>query len=149
MVGRDKTRLRVSIQSCLKDGVDFYRSRLFDAEQALYDGDFALAVVIAAIALEARLSDFVNSEWRRRGVSKNRLDQVDKEIKLSLMVNVELTALAPDANKPSAELVGALDRTRRIRNGIIHDRKTAVAYSNAKESVESVKQLFEYLKDIS
>lgn len=54
----------------------------------------------------------------------------------------------PDANKPRAELIGALNRARKVRNDIIHEKKRDVSYQEARESVESVKELVAYLKSL-
>lgn len=138
-------KLRTLMQHRLSEGVDFAKSRLFDAEEALYDGDLPMAVVNAVIALEAALSDFVRLQWGNRGVSKSRIDEAEKDISLSLMLNIELMSLSPETNKPQAELIGRLNSARRLRNDIIHNKKRDVSYEEAKESVESVRQLLSYL----
>jgi len=138
-------KLRSLLQRYLSKGADFVKSRLFDAEEALYDGDLPMAVVNAVIALEAALSDFVRYQWRNRGVSKSRIDEAEKDISLSLMLNIELMSLSPETNKPQAELLGRLNSARRLRNGIVHNKKRDVSYEEAKESVESVRQLLSYL----
>lgn len=141
-------RLRTLMQCYLSEGIDFIKSRLFDAEEALYDGDLPMAVVNAVIGLEAALSDFVRDQWRNQGVSKSRIEEVEKDISLSLMLNIELTALAPEINKPQADLVGKLNHARRLRNNIVHNKKRDVSYEEAKESVESVRQLLSYLRSL-
>lgn len=142
-------RLRNLMQRYLSEGVDFAKSRIFDAEEALYDGDLPMAVVSAVIALEAALSDFVRDQWRNRGVSKSRIEETEKDISLSLMLNIELTSLAPETNKPQAELLGRLNCARRLRNDIVHNEKRDVSHEEAKESVESVRQLLSYLRSLS
>jgi len=138
-------RIRTLMQRYLFEGVDFVKSRLFDAEEALYDGDLPMAVVNAVIALEAALSDFVRGQWKNRGVSRSRMNEAEKDISLSLMLNIELTTLAPEGNKPQAELLGRLNRARRLRNNVVHNKKRDVTYEEARESVQSVRQLLSYL----
>ena len=140
-----KKRLRSLMQRHLSEGIDFAKSRLFDAEQALYDGDLPMAVVNAVIAFEAALSDFVRDQWRKQGVSKSRVDEADKDISLSLLLNIELMSLSPGNNKPQGELIGRLNTARRLRNDIVHNKKRDVSYKEAKESVESTRQLLSYL----
>jgi hypothetical protein len=142
-------KLRTLMQQHMSEGVDFVKSRLFDAEESLYDGNLPMAVVNAVIALEAALSDFVQDQWKNRGVSKSRIEEAEKDISLSLMLNIELTALTPETNKPQAELLGKLNHARRLRNDIIHNMKQAVSYKEARESIESLKQLLSYLKSLS
>jgi hypothetical protein len=141
-------KLRTLIQQHMVEGVDFIKSRLFDAEESLYDGDLPMAVVSAVLALEAALSDFVRAGWRARGVTKSRIDEAKKDISLSAMLNIELIALAPETNKPRAELIGALNHARKVRNDIIHEKKHDVSYQEARESVESVKELVGYLESL-
>lgn len=142
-------RLRTLIQQYMSEEVDFVKSRLFDAEEALYNGDLPMAVVDTVIAIEAALSDFVQAQWRKRGVSKSRIDEAERDVRLSLMLNIELTALAPEDNKPPAELIGALNNARQLRNKIIHEKKRDVSHGQAKESVESVRKLLAYLRSLS
>lgn len=137
------------IQQYMTRGVDFAQSRLFDAEESLYDGDLPMAIVNAVLALETALSEFVMSGWRARGVSGSRIDESKRDISLAVMINIELTALAPQTNKPRAELIGALNRARKVRNAVVHENKRDVHYNEARESVESVKELLAYLRDLS
>lgn len=141
-------KLCTLIQQYMSEGVDFAQSRLFDAEESLYDGDLPMAIVSAVLALEAALSEFIRAEWRARGVSGSRIDEAKKDISLSVMLNIELTALAPQTNKPRAELIGALNHARKVRNDVIHEKKRDVSYQEARESVESVKELVAYLRSL-
>ena len=67
------------------------------------------AVLEAVIALEMALSSFVQRRLLERGVTKNQLDCVERDLTLSLSISIELTSLAPDNAKPSPELVGRFE----------------------------------------
>lgn len=96
------------------------------------------------MALESALSDFIHTRWEKEEVSKSRIEDFDSEVNLSLMLNIELTALAPKDNKPPSKMVGGLNRARKLRNNIIHNKGT-LGYSDAAESLQCVKQLLDYL----
>jgi hypothetical protein len=103
------------------------------------------AVLESIIALEMALSVFVRRRLTDRGVSKSSFERVKKDITLSLMLNIELTSLAPDDQRPAPEIVGRLNRARKLRNLIVHEGKASVSESEATEAVEAVRLGLKYL----
>lgn len=98
------------------------------------------AVLEAIIALEMGVSKFVRTKWKQVGVSNNAVDRAKRDVTLSMMLNIELMALANPTRKPSAELIGRLNQGRQLRNDIVHEGKTSVSEAEAGSCVSSVKE---------
>lgn len=98
------------------------------------------AVIEAVIALEMALSQFVRKKWKERAVSQNAIDRAKRDVSLSIMINIELVALADPARRPSDQLIGKLNTARKLRNDIVHEGKIDVSELESKECVGVVKQ---------
>ena len=114
------------------------------AATLLGQDSFRSAVLESVIALEMALSTFVRRRLLDRGVSKSRLGDVKRDLTLSLMLNLELTSLAPEDAKPPSELVGRLNRARKLRNDIVHEGKAATI-EEASAAVAAVREGLQYL----
>lgn len=147
--GEDNRRLYSDIQTWLRKGTEVAQVSLHDARQALYDGEYSSAVLNSVIAVEAALFPFVISRWKAMGIPKARVDKVKREIGLSQWINVQLTAVTPPNNKPRPDLIGALDRARKLRNDIVHEGRRSVEFGQAQEAVKATERLFAYLATVN
>jgi hypothetical protein len=98
------------------------------------------AVLEVIIALEMAVSKFVRTRWKQQGVSNNAIERAKRDVTLSVMLNIELMALADPASKPSGELIGRLNMARQLRNNIVHEGKTCVSEAEAAGCLASVKE---------
>jgi hypothetical protein len=83
-------------------------------------GMLEFALLQLAIAAEIATTRFVHREFEKRGVSKTKLDRFRSDLTFSILLNVEVTALAPAEKKPEREVIAAVDRVRDLRNKLMH-----------------------------
>ena len=98
------------------------------------------AVLEAVIALEMALSSFARKKWKQQGVSNNAVDRAKRDVTLSMMINIELMALAEPGNKPSLELIGQLNKARKLRNDIVHEGKIEVSETEAGGCLDCIRE---------
>lgn len=122
---------------------------LRSAKSYIEGGVLHLALLQLAIAAEIATTRYIHAEYIRRGVSKNKLDDRKAEITFSIMLNIELIALAPDGQKPESQLIGQIDRIRRLRNELMHSGSFASSTDDLRKLHEAVRRFVSYIEAIS
>jgi hypothetical protein len=95
---------------------------LLHAAQTFVDGGvIEYVLLLTVIAAEVATQRFVHKRLLSSSVSKNKLDEADKDLTYSLMLNIVLFAVTPEGRKPDRELIGKMNRARSLRNDYMHD----------------------------
>jgi hypothetical protein len=97
-------------------------TRIMKTAKAYLDaGLVEFSLLQLAIAAEITTHRFVSRSLVSAGVSKGKLDSMQKEMTFSRALNVDVMALCPPGLKPHRGLLGDVDRVRRLRNGVMHE----------------------------
>jgi hypothetical protein len=97
-------------------------TRIMKTAKAYLDaGVVEFSLLQLAIAAEIATHRFVSRSLVSAGVSKGKLDSMQKEMTFSRALNIDVMALCPPGLKPNRGLLGDVDRVRRLRNGVMHE----------------------------
>lgn len=142
----DEELFRAAVSGANKndDAVLFLRS----AKSYIEGGTLHLALLQLAIAAEIATMRYVHSEYIRRGVSKTKLQERQSEISFGIMLNLEVIALAPPSRPPDRQLLGRVDRLRKLRNDLMHNGKFGASLLELRQMHAAVKQYVAYLREI-
>ena len=78
------------------------------------------ALLEAFIGAESAIRSALRFKKLSKGVSKNKLDSYESEVGIGYLINVELPMLLEDINTSERELLGEVDRIRKLRNNVMH-----------------------------
>jgi hypothetical protein len=113
-------------------------------EAAYYRRNFRYALLEAFTAVEVCVSRFLNTAMISRGVSKGKLEEYESEVSMAYKLNIELPLLLNNINNKEREVIGSVDKLRKLRNAVIHTGRP-VSEVEAKESVRVTGALFDML----
>ncbi len=125
------------------------RRALRMARSYVHAGAYELAILLLAIAVEAATARYVHHRLRQEGVSNARLSDLEADLTFSIMLNAQVMALAPASSKPDSQLIGDVDRIRRLRNDVMHKALFAVRRPELQRLVERAELYIEYLDNLS
>lgn len=114
-------------------------------------GLIEFALLQLAIAAEKATHRFVSKTLVFSGVSKTKLDDMQKEMTFSRALNVDVMALCPPGLKPDRDLLGQVDKVRRHRNDFMHEASFQVTknelrnlYQKTEEYIQHLDKVLEY-----
>ena len=114
---------------------------LVDAyEELLLDRNFRSAFLSAFTIGEVMVRQYLHELKLKRGASKGKLDEFEAEIPFSYLLNVELPTLIGNLTDEERQILGAVDRTRKKRNAIIHKGED-VSQQEVVDTLNAVKNL--------
>lgn len=109
------------------------------------------AMLQLAIAAEKATHRFTSKMFEFSGVSKSKLDDMEKDMTFSRALNVDVMALCPPGFKPDRELIGQIDKVRKYRNEFMHRANFQVAreelrelYAKTEEYIQHLNKVLEY-----
>lgn len=130
--------------------LDDIESILYSAQMFLDGGVTEYVLLLSVIAGEVATQRYVHKRLLASSVSKSKLDESEKDLTYSLMLNVVLPGIAPDTKKPDKDLLGKMNRARSLRNGYMHNgelpkdpKEIATLFENTKSFVKYLRQLDE------
>lgn len=85
--------------------------------------NFKFGLLDSFIVCESLISIFLRDFKITKGVSKNKLDDYEKEIPVSYLINIELPSFISDMTEKEKQLIGDLNRLRKLRNDVVHKNK--------------------------
>ena len=110
MTHSDGTRPIDDISRLLNSGKSYIEAGLLE---------FALLQII--IAAEIATTRFIDKMLQAAGVSKSKLNDYRADLTFSQKLNIYLFALCPPGMKPQRQLIGSIDRGRKLRNDVMHE----------------------------
>jgi hypothetical protein len=113
-------------------------------EAAYYRNNFRYALLEDFAVVEVCVSRFLNISKISRGVSKGKLKEYESEVPMAYKLNIELPLLLDNINTKEREVIGNVDKLRKLRNAVIHTGRP-VSEAEAKESVRVTGALFDML----
>ncbi len=123
---------------------------LLHSAQAFLDGGIPeYVLLLSVIAAEVATQQYVHSRLLAANVSKKKLDDVEKDLTYSLMLNVVLFAVAPKDNPPDKQLLGKMNRARTLRNAYMHNAELPCKVDEVAELFEYTKTFVAYLRDVA
>ena len=105
-------------------------------------------LLLSVIAAEVATQRFVHKRLLGSSVSKNKLDEFEKDLTYSLMLNVVLISVTPENMKPDKELLGKMNRARSLRNGYMHNGELPDDPKEIMDLYEHTKKFVKYLRDL-
>jgi hypothetical protein len=128
--------------------VDAGVKALRTAESYIQAGAYDFALLLVAIAIELATTRFVYAALRRSGVTKKQLDNVEKDLTFSIMLNTQIAALAPPERKPDPTLIADIDRIRKRRNDLMHKGSFDISRIEVYTMMKSATRYLEYISEI-
>ncbi len=128
--------------------VDDIESILHSAQTFLDGGVTEYVLLLSVIAAEVATQRYVHNRLQASGVSKGKLEESEKDLTYSMMLNLVLVALAPENRKPDKDLLGKMNRARSLRNAYMHN---GALPNDSKEIVnlfENTKSFVKYLRHL-
>lgn len=98
----------------------------------------------AFISSEYVVTKYLTDEKIRKGASRKKLKDYESEATMSYKLNIELPVYLENLTDKERQLIGDVDKVRRLRNDIVHEGKIATE-DDAEFAVEAVSKLFEML----
>lgn len=100
--------------------IDDVQSMAVSAMSALQGGLLRYGLLLTVVLAEMATARFVGKHLQEHGVSKKKWDDLNKDFTYSMMLNTQLHALSPAHLKPDREILGVLNRGRKVRNDLMH-----------------------------
>ena len=129
--------------------VDDIESILHSAQTFLDGGVTEYVLLLSVIAAEVATQRYVHNRLRGSGVSKGKLEESEKNLNYSMMLNVVLVALAPENRKPDKDLLGKMNRARSLRNGYMHNGDLPHDPKEIVDLLENTKKFVKYLRHLN
>jgi hypothetical protein len=122
-----------------------YFDWLSQAMRAFHTENYKYAFLETFMLLEVVTSDFLRYKKIAAGVSKTKLNDYSKDLRISYMINVEVPIFISPMTDAKREILGKVDAIRNKRNNVIHQGYT-VNENDARSAIETV-QYFVCLLD--
>lgn len=126
--------------------LDDIEAILHSAQSFLDGGVTEYVLLLSVVAAEVATQRYVHKRLLSSGISKNKLDDAEKTLTYSLMLNVILSAVAPGNNKPDKGLLGKMNRARSLRNAYMHAGELPRDTSEVVRLYEDTKTFVQYLR---
>jgi hypothetical protein len=114
-----------------------YCDWLSRAMRAFSTENYKYAFLEIFMLLEVVTSRFLREKKIAAGVSKKRLNDYSKDLRISYMINVEVPIFIPPMTDAKREILARVDAIRNKRNKVIHDGYT-VTENDARSAIETV-----------
>lgn len=133
------------IENALKENykAPFWQELLLNSEYYIFIGDYRMAVLETVIALELVLSEFIRRKGREKNIPEKDIDEFIKNV--GLTGNIKTTIKLLIDSLPEEKVLTACTSGITIRNSIVHKGREEVNFGEAKESLEAVKKIIEFL----
>jgi hypothetical protein len=128
--------------------LDDIESILHSAQTFLDGGVTEYVLLLSVIAAEVATQRYVHKKLVASNVSKTKLEEAEKDLTYSLMLNVVLPAVAPDDKKPDKDLLGKMNRARSLRNDYMHDGDLPKDSKEIVDLYENTKRFLKYLRQL-
>ena len=117
-------------------------SKAFEELDVNLNAKFALLEIF--IVAELAISKALQKLKLDAGVSKGKLKEYRKEVSISYCINIELPAFCKDLSDQERQVLGDIDKTRKLRNDVVHEG-APVSQEQALESIKAVSNLLVFL----
>ncbi|GEM_PF-3649727 len=135
--GEDLTRFKTSL---LRDSPqDTFYNLFMDAQSALEEENYPLAVIYSVTSIESITKLFLNVTASRYELSKNSIDRL-LQMHLSELFTVVLRLILTPSDLPDT-IITEVSKTNTLRNKIIHEAKFNVSRTEAQQAVNSASRL--------
>ncbi len=105
-------------------------------------------LLLSVIAAEVATQRFIHKSLLGSSVSKTKLEEAEKDLTYSLMLNVVLVAVTPKNKKPDKGLLGKMNRARSLRNGYMHNGELPEDSKEIVDLYENTKEFVKYLREL-
>lgn len=132
--------MRRDIKMCRK--VSFNREALLDSKLYMSNGDYRMAVVVAAVGMEAILKGYVRRKLKQELVDTKvlRQKQVDnfvEDISRKSLLFIGLAHYHPD----KSQLFDGCVKTLRLRDSLVHPQARSASLEEASTAVKCLEEL--------
>ena len=119
-------------------------SRLLEKafEEADLHRNYKYAFLESFIVAESVISMALRKIKQDKGVSKTKLKEYAKEVGIGYQINVEIPVLFDNLTDNERQILGSINKIRKIRNEVIHEG-ISVSEETALEAINSVSKLIE------
>jgi len=128
--------------------VDDIAALLQSARVFLDSGVTEYVLLLSVIAAEVATQRFIHKRLLAAGASNRRLNDLEKDLTYSIMLNLVLCAVTPNGKKPTPDLVGKMNRARQLRNEYMHNGLLPTREAEVAEIYHSTKEYVEYLREV-
>jgi hypothetical protein len=128
--------------------LDDIQSLLHSARSFVDGGVIEYVLLLSVIAAEVATQRFVQKRLLASAVSKGKLEEAEKDLTYSLMLNVVLFAVTPEDRKPDKELVGKMNRGRGLRNAYMHNGDLPKDHGEVLDIFENTIKYVNYLDQV-
>ncbi|MFZ4079762.1 MAG: hypothetical protein ACOYKN_00950 [Pirellula sp.] len=121
---------------------------LHSAQSYVDAGIMEYVLLLIVIAAEVATQRFVHDRLLLSQVSKSKLEDAEKDLTYSMMLNIVLYAVTTDDQKPDKDLVGKMNRARCLRNAYMHTGELPKNHTEVIELFDMTKRYVEFLRSI-
>jgi len=118
------------------------------AQSYIQAGALDFALLLGAIAAEVVMTRYVHARLQQEGVPKKKLENVEKDLTFSIMLNTQLTALAPADRKPDTALVAQINELRKCRNKLMHEGTCGANHLRIVAMVAAAERFVDYIRSL-
>jgi hypothetical protein len=124
------------------------RALLYSARSFLRSGSLPYALLQMVVAAEIATTRYIHRRWIETGVSKSKLQDYEKDVTYSQMLNIHIVALTPDSKKPDSSLLGEMNLARSMRNDSMHEGVFTVRQEELESLYSSTRKYLDYIDSL-
>jgi hypothetical protein len=127
---------------------DDIEALLHSVQSYIDAGVIEYVLLLSVIAAEVATQRFVHKRLLASQVTPKKLEEVEKDLTYSMMLNVVLFAVTPDDRKPDKNLIGRMNRARKLRNEYMHSGCIPHDHKEVIELFHSTTAFVAYLRNL-
>jgi hypothetical protein len=89
--------------------------------------NYKYAFIEVWTALEVAIVSYLKNAKLAKGISKNKLDDLEGEVGISYLLSIELPLVHPTNDETFKKHITRVDAIRKLRNKVIHENKDVKA----------------------
>lgn len=109
-------------------------------EEIDLNNNYKYALLESFIVAESLISRLLRKIKLEKGVSKGKLEDYETEVGIGYQINVEIPVLFDDLTNDERQILGNVDKIRKVRNKVVHEG-ISVSEETALEAINSVSNL--------
>lgn len=125
-----------------------YNDILYEAKSWLSIGNYTQSLLQSVFASDACTTQFTDSILLKKGISKNKLNNADRELTYSIRLNIIFQSLHTNKTKIPEKILKNLNMARTLRNEIAHGNPKSITKEQATSAIEAAEFLINHIHSL-
>ncbi|HLG41407.1 MAG TPA: hypothetical protein VI461_17135 [Chitinophagaceae bacterium] len=106
--------------------------------------NYKYSLIESWTALEIAIVSYTTDHKVKKGISKNKIKDYERDIGVSYLINIELPLIHPTNDTAFKNLLSQIDLIRKLRNNAIHENKS-VSETDATNAIKTLVEFLNYI----